>query len=104
MARALFGVLAVAMLGLTGYYSYSWYNTDHPASDATVIASPAVKKSCCSAEKPASCCTDSTDAAACTGECPSKADKSACSEGGCADKKEGECCQDKKEKAESKKD
>jgi hypothetical protein len=104
MARALFGVLAVAMLGLTGFYAYSWYNTDQPGCDATTIAAPAVKKSCCAAEKPASCCTETTDAAACTGECPTKAAKNTCDEGACADKKEGECCQDKKEKTEPKKD
>lgn len=104
MARALFGLLATAMLGLTGYYAFSWYDADHSTANTAVTATPVVKKSCCSAEKPATCCSESTDAASCAGECPSKAAKSTCDESGCADKKEGECCQDKKDKADPKKD
>jgi hypothetical protein len=101
MARALFGTLVTAMLGLTGYAAYSWYNADVSAPDTSV----SVKKGCCALEaKPTTCCSESAKPDDCTGECPSKATKDdgkCCSGddtgGCCSGKKAGSCCGDKKD-------
>ncbi len=100
MARALFGLLVVAALGVTGYYTYSYVHNDGHCcgSDSTATV---IKKSCCSE---AGECTSACG----LGEGKSEAKKSCCEgkEGTCTEAKEGTCCKEKKdeEKKEEKKD
>ena len=93
MAKAFFGLLVVAALGVTGYYTYSYVNNDGTCchSDTT-----AVKKSCCHSDTAkTSCCTESGE---CTGACGmGEAKASDEKKDGCCEGKEGGCCKDKKD-------
>jgi hypothetical protein len=93
MAKAFFGLLVVAALGVTGYYTYSYINHDGACCQSDTAA---VKKSCCSHDAAAkTCCSESGD---CTGAC-SMGDAKAGEEkkDGCCEGKEGGCCKDKKD-------
>ena len=92
MARAFFGLLVVAALGVTGYYTYSYVNHDGTCchSDTT-----AVKRSCCTSDAAKPCCSESGE---CTGACTGIEAKSADEKKeGCCEGKEGGCCKDKKD-------
>lgn len=101
MARALLGLLVVAALGVTGFYTYNYMNNDGTCCHSEAAA---VKRSCCTHDVPASaaksCCSESGE---CTGECSKVAaeGESKCcegkKEGSCCEGKEGGCCKEKKE-------
>jgi len=85
MAKALFSLLLVAGLGVTGAATYKWYTGNcpfglcHGESESAAVAP--VKKSCCSS---GACCSETANPEACTGECPTTAEA----------KKDGACCPD----------
>src|SRR4051794_4319971 len=99
MARALLGLLVVAALSVTGFYTYNYMNNDGSCCHSEAAA---VKRSCCTAEVPVttkSCCSESGE---CTGECAKVAAEAEgkCCEGkkdGCCEGKEGSCCKEKKD-------
>lgn len=101
MARALLGLLVVAALGVSGYYTYSYVNCEGACSHSEVVGT---KRTCCTVDSP-----NTTGTGECTGECTKsaceseskccKGDKeSGCEgkEGGC-EGKEGGCCKGKKD-------
>jgi hypothetical protein len=99
MARALFGLLVVAALGLTGVYTYHWYT--EPPGGCCGDESAAASSGCCKSAASA-CCSETTDAAANPGECPGIAasaaetkDSGCCPNGKCCP--DGPCCPDKKD-------
>ena len=100
MARALFGLLVVAALGVTGYYTYNYVHNEGTCCHSDGAAT--VKRSCCTSETTKSCCSESGDCTSACGLGEGKSEeKKSCCEG-----KEGSCCQEKKaeEKKEEKKD
>jgi hypothetical protein len=82
--KALFGLLVVGMLGITGYYTYSYVN--EPATLPPATSSQSTSPCC-----PSSRCCQQTEA---TQECSAakEAEGKCCQEG-----KEGKCCQEGKE-------
>src|SRR5262245_15528105 len=98
MARALFALLVVTAIGLTGAMTYKWYTGECPFGCCHNDSTSTVKRGCCTSTTE-SCCTEAESA---TSECPSA--KEAQKDGGCCP--EGPCCPDgpcckKKEKAET---
>jgi hypothetical protein len=94
MARAFFGLLVAAALGVTGYYTYSYVHNDGTCCHSDGVA---VKSSCCQSQAAKSCCSESGE---CTGACSQIAAEAKCDgekKEGCCEGKEGGCCKDKKE-------
>lgn len=101
MAKSLFGLLVVAALGVTGYFTYSYvHNGGCCHSDGM-----AVKSSCCQSQAAKTCCSESGE---CTGACGQGdgAEAKCCSEKkeGCCEGKEGSCCKDKNDDGKKEKE
>lgn len=99
MARALFGLLVVAALGVTGYYTYSYVHHDGCCPGEQAVS--AIKRSCCGSEAAKPCCSESSECASPCSEAKAEEKKSCCEgkEGSCCEGKEGGCCKDKKDEA-----